>query len=221
MTYLVGRTLYDRRAGLCAAALMAVFGPLVEFSVNGRGYTLAALLMLVDLWLAAKLLRQTRLRQWAAFVACSVVAVYTVPTTAYGIAIVAVWMTMCALRRPRQVRAVGELALACAVAAGLSLLLYSRVLGQPGWTAVTPVPVDWSSITNLISSVWDNWNVDVPHPVDWIVAASFLTATALHRRIASTRYPSPLRPSWRSSGSSRSGSFRPIRGTGSSCCPCI
>jgi hypothetical protein len=189
MTYLVARRLYNPRAALCAAALTAAVGPLVEFSVNGRGYTLAALLMLICLWLATELLHRASLRLWAAFVVCAVVAVYTVPTTAYGIAVVAVWMTMCALRSPRQLRLVGELAIASILAAGLSLLLYSRVLGQPGWTAVTPVPVEWTPIKNLVSTVWENWNSDTPHPVDWIVAASFLTATALHRRIAQHAVP--------------------------------
>lgn len=192
MSYLVARTLYSRRAGLFAAALIATVVPLVEFSVNGRGYTLGALLMLISLWLAAKLLQDSRPRYWAAFVGCSVIAVYTVPTMAYGVVTVAVWMGMVALlgSRPRRVRLVVELACALVVVAGLSLLLYSPVLGQPGWSAVEPVPVDWAPIGNLVSLVWENWNRDIPHPIDWIVASGFLVSIVLHRRIA--RHPVPV-----------------------------
>ena len=190
MSHVVGRTLYDRRAGLCAAALVAAFGPLVDYSVNGRGYTLGALLILVALWLAAKLLQESRLLLWAAFVACSTVAVYTVPTMAYGVAVVAVWMAACALWGTRRWRLVAELGLACALTAGLSLLLYSAVLGQAGWNAVEPVPVAWSPIWDLVSRVWENWNSDAPHPLDWIVAGCFLVATVLHRRVA--RHPVPV-----------------------------
>jgi uncharacterized membrane protein len=59
-SYVVARALYDRRAGLCAAALVAAFGPLVDYSVNGRGYTLGALLVLAALWLAGRLLTSDR-----------------------------------------------------------------------------------------------------------------------------------------------------------------
>jgi uncharacterized membrane protein len=189
MSHLVARTLYDRRAGLCAAALVAASGPLVDYSVNGRGYTLGALLMLLALWLATKLLRESRLRLWGAFVTCSTVAIYTVPTMAYGVGVVAVWMAACALWARRRVLLVAQLGLACAVIAGLSLALYSPVLGQAGWTAVDPVPVSWSPIAHLASRVWENWNSDAPHPLDWIVAGCFLAATFLHRRIAQHRVP--------------------------------
>jgi uncharacterized membrane protein len=190
MSYLVARTLYDRRAGLCAAVLIATFGPLVDYSVNGRGYTLGALLMLIMLWLAAKLLRDSRPLMWAAFVTCSTLAIYTVPTMAYGVAVVAAWMAACAVWETRAVRLVAQLGLACALVAGLSLLLYSPVLGQAGWTAVDPVPVNWSPIAHLATRVWEHWNSDAPHPLDWVVAACFLAATFLHRRIA--QHPVPL-----------------------------
>jgi 4-amino-4-deoxy-L-arabinose transferase-like glycosyltransferase len=189
MSYLVARTLYDRRAGLCAAALVATSGPLVDYSVNGRGYTLGALLVLMGLWLAAKLLLRSRLLLWGAFVTCSTFAIYTVPTMAYGVAVVAVWMGACALWEGRRVRLVAQLGLACAVIAGLSLVLYSPVLGQAGWTAVDPVPADWSPIAHLVSRVWENWNSDAPHPLDWIAAACFLVATVVHGRIAKQRVP--------------------------------
>jgi 4-amino-4-deoxy-L-arabinose transferase-like glycosyltransferase len=191
MAYVVARMLYDRRAGLCAAALIATFGPLVEYSVNGRGYMLGALLVLVALWLGGLLLRsERRLGLWIAFGAASTIAVYTVPTMAYGIAAVAMWIALCALLDGGRVRLVVELGVACAAAGGLSVLLYSAVLGQPGWTAVDPVPGAWSPIWQLISHTWEHWNSDAPHPVDWIVAACFLAATVVHRRIS--RYPVPL-----------------------------
>jgi 4-amino-4-deoxy-L-arabinose transferase-like glycosyltransferase len=185
-SYLVGRALYDRRAGLCAAALTAAAAPFVEYSVNGRGYTLGVLLVLTSLWLATRLPERSSRWLWAAFVLCSTLAVYTVPTMAYGVVTVAVWMGMVALLGPgpRKVRLVGELALALALIAALSVLLYAPVLGQPGWTAVDPVPVRWSPLGRLVSSVWENWNRDARHPLDWIVAAGFLGSLVLHRRIA-------------------------------------
>src|SRR5436309_14893789 len=78
-SYLAARALYGRAAALWAAALAAGFAPLVDYSVDARGYTLGILLMLLVLWLAAELLERPRRAAWPAFVACSPPAVHPVP----------------------------------------------------------------------------------------------------------------------------------------------
>ena len=190
-TFAVTAALYDRRAALLAAALAAGFAPLVDYSVDGRGYALGILLALAALWLAAELLRRRTLWAWAAFVACCALAVYTVPIMAYAVTTVALWMAACALlARPPRVRLVIELAVALAVAAGIAVLLYSATLGQPGWSYPPPLPARWGPITDLIARVWGNWNRAAPHPLDWLVAVGFGVSLATHRRIA--RHPLPL-----------------------------
>src|SRR4051812_37165833 len=95
--YLVARSLYGRSAARWAAGLTATSAPLVDYSVNGRGYSLGVLLTLIALWLATVLLRAPSRWAWAGFVASSALAVYTVPTMAYGIAIVVLWLVLAAL----------------------------------------------------------------------------------------------------------------------------
>ena len=192
VAYLVARRLYDAHAALWAAALTAGFAPLIDYSVNGRGYALGTLLVLVALWLGTLLVERPRTWAWAGFVICSALAIYTVPTMAAGVVLVALWMAGTVLlgRRPLDLRLLVGLALALAATAGLSLLLYSAVLGQPGWTAVHSLPRSWGSIRHLASAVWSNWNRADPHPLDWLVAAGFLISIVLHRRIA--RDPLPL-----------------------------
>lgn len=187
--YLAARRVFaDRLAGLWAAALTAGFGPLVDYSVNGRGYTLGALFVVLALWLGAVLLdgspsswgsSRSAWAAWAGFVVCSVLAVYTLPTMAIGVAAVALWM---ALNWVRTWRKLVVLAGALTVAGGLSLLLYSAVLGQHGWTAVTPAPREWGAVKALASAVWENWNRAAPHPLDWLVAAAFLVSVAVGLR---------------------------------------
>ena len=178
VSYLLARRLFDPVAGLWAAALTATAAPIVDYSVNGRGYTLGALFMLLSLWLGARLLERDSRREWAAFVLCCVLAVYTLPTMAIGIAIVALWMLL------KDRRIVLRLGLALAATAALSLLLYAAVLGQTGWDAVTPLARDWSSVTGLAGDVFANWNRAAPHPLDWIIAAGFLASLFVDWRLA-------------------------------------
>ena len=190
--YLAARELYDRWAGIWAAALATGFSALIDYSVNGRGYTLGILLVVLSLWIAARLLRRPRRREWALLVVLWTLAVYTVPTMAFGVAAVAAWMVGTALLRHerRDVGLVVRLGVVLALAAGLSLLLYSGVLGQAGWTFVKPVPTDWTPLAHAASRVWRVWNHAQPHPLNWLVGAGFATALVLHRRIA--RHPVPI-----------------------------
>jgi 4-amino-4-deoxy-L-arabinose transferase-like glycosyltransferase len=52
--YLAARALYGRSAGLVAAGLVTGLAPLIDYSVDGRGYMLGTLLIVVSLWLAAR-----------------------------------------------------------------------------------------------------------------------------------------------------------------------
>jgi uncharacterized membrane protein len=187
--YAAAARVYDARTGLWAAALTATAAPLVDYSVNGRGYTLGALLVVLSLWLGAVLLERSTPWAWAGFVACCVLAVYTLPTMAIGIAAVALWMGANALLR-RDWRLVAPLAAALLVAGGLAALLYSAVFGQDGWHAVKPVAMEWHSIEALAGGVFDNWNRAAPHPLDLLLAAGFVASLVVHGRIA--RRPVPV-----------------------------
>jgi uncharacterized membrane protein len=178
VSYLVARRLFDPVAGIWAAALTATSAPLVDYSVNGRGYTLGALFVLLALWLAARLLERDSRREWAGFVLCCVLAVYTLPTMAIGVAIVALWIVL------KDRRILLPLGIALAAAAALSLLLYSAALGQTGWDAVTPLARNWHSVTGLAGDVFDNWNRAAPHPLDWLIAAGFIASLFIDWRLA-------------------------------------
>src|SRR4051794_14280558 len=180
--FLAARRLYDQNAGLFAAALAATFGPLVDYSVNGRGYTLGALFVVLSLWLGAVALDEGRRAAWVGFVLCSAAAVYTLPTMAIGVAAVALWMAGNAAVEKRW-RVVLILAGAVLAIGLLSLLLYSAVLGQRGWTAVTEAPREWHSIKALASAVWENWNRTALHPFDWLVAAGFVAGVVRRPRL--------------------------------------
>lgn len=188
--YLAARALHSRRAALWAAALTAGYAPLVDYSVNGRGYALGTLFTVTALWLAARLLdRPRRTREWIALGACFVLAVYSVPTFAFAVATVAGWMAAVVLLRRDRATAV-RLALTLAASAGVAAALYIPTFGQAGWDWASVIGQGSGSVGDVAERVWDHWSRAVPHPLDWLVLAGFAVSLALHRRLA--RHPLPL-----------------------------
>lgn len=188
--YLAARELYSKGAALWAAALSAGFAPLIDYSVNGRGYALGALFTVLALWLGARLLDGPRQRrEWVALGACFVLAVYSVPTFAFGVATVASWMAAVALLRHDRAN-LGRLAVTLAGAAAVALLLYAHTFGQSGWFWAKVIGGFSGSVGDVADRVWDHWSRAAPHPLDWLVAAGFLISLGLHRRLA--RHPLPL-----------------------------
>jgi len=198
MVYLAAARLYDRRAALWSAGIVAGIAPLVYMSANGRGYVPGIALSLAALWLAARLLEaraRAGLQLWFAYVLCCALAVYFVPTMAYAIATVTAWAASVALVR-RAAWTASAFVVATAVAAGLDVALYSAVFGAHGWDAVPALGSGrlaaggLGSAGELFDAAWASWNRGAPHPLDWLVAAGFLASLALHRRLA--RHPVPL-----------------------------
>jgi MFS family permease len=188
-SWLAGRELYGPRAGLWAAALTAAFGPLVEFSVNGRGYAIGALFVVLSLWAGARILAGDRAPAVAAFVVSATLALYAVPTMVYGLGAVGVFLAAGALLG-RDWRGVLTLVLGAGLAALFTWLLYRPLFGQPGWTIQPPLPDVWHLKTDLARSTWEVWNRTTPHPLDWIAALGFVASVPAHGRIG--RHPAPL-----------------------------
>ena len=185
-TYLVGRAHYDGVVGVVAAGLVAASSPLIEYSVNARGYALAAVFAMALFVVAPYLAREGNGAGWALFVLIAVLGMYSVPTTAYAVAAVTVWLaaTMVVERRPIARR----LAAALVAIAALTALLYSPalLLGQPGVTSND----DW--VTDPAAWLGDAvgfWLRDLPAPLAALLGAGALASIVLHRRLSRERVP--------------------------------
>jgi uncharacterized membrane protein len=198
ITYLAAARLYDRRAALWAAGIVAGIAPLVHLSANGRGYVPGIALSVAALWLAARLLEGragSAFHLWIAYILCCALAVYFVPTMAYAVATVTAWAAAVALLR-RATWTASAFVVATAVAAALDVGLYSAVLGAPGWDVIPALgharqqAGGIGSAAELVDAAWGSWNRGAPHPLDWLLAAGFLASLVLHRRMA--RHPVPL-----------------------------
>jgi hypothetical protein len=180
--FLAARRLYDRRAGLWAAALTATAGPIVEFSVNARGYALGGMFVVASLWLAARLLDGRRTWEIAAFAACAALAVYSVPTMGYGLLAIGLWAGGTALLRVRSdARPAIQLAIATALAGLLAYLLYLPTIGDPAW-GTAGLPPTWESRRVSLELAWTFWMRTTPFPLPTLLAFAFAAAFVVDRR---------------------------------------
>lgn len=134
-TYAAGSALYDREAGLLAAALVAGSAPMVEYSVNARGYTLTWLATVLLVAVGARLVARRDPAAWACWIMIATLGLYAVPTMALALFAISAWMALNMLAIGAQRRLV-ELAVALGITGALVLLFYADVLGQPGWSYV-------------------------------------------------------------------------------------
>ncbi len=104
LTYALGK-LYDERAGLVAAGLMAMAPLAVYYSQETRGYMLLTALILIATLAAARLLNgDRRKRVWFAYIASLVLALYTHYFAAFAWAAINVGYIMPDLRGFRKPR---------------------------------------------------------------------------------------------------------------------
>jgi hypothetical protein len=131
LMYATARRFAGRDAGVIAAGLISVSGPFILYSVNARGYTLQAVLLVIMLYVAAELVDGAPRIYWAWFSVAAVAGFWTSPTMLYSYLIAAVWLLWAGGRRllgpPLIWGAIGALAV---------IFLYMPVLVVSGPDAV-------------------------------------------------------------------------------------
>ena len=176
-------------AGLVAALFVAAAPPLIAYSANARGYSIALLLFVLQLRLSlglgdpgpgsAEPQRADSGRRpwtWVAWVACGALAIWTVPTAVMGVLFAAIWLLAMRVGHGRWRGAVAPL-LACAATGAVALALYAPVLGQRGFTVerFTAPP-----IRQLATTLAHAWTAGIAAPL--IAVAVLLALYGLARR---------------------------------------
>jgi hypothetical protein len=201
--YLAARMFYGRNTALLTAAALASSSFLIEYSTNGRGYSLLVLVFLLVLALARYVAVSGNAAGWCLLALLTVIGFYTIPLMLHAFGTVAVWIVLSALARdtvtpPRAV--LRNLALWTAVAAVFTFALYLPVLVVTGIAPLiahpSTIPHPWpgliANLRVLGFDVWSTWNRDIP---DWLaiaLAAGFVVSLLPGRRAAQTRIPLPL-----------------------------
>lgn len=189
-TWAGGRALYDSATGLWAAGLVAASSVLIEYSVQARGYTLAALCFCGLLVLGRRTLDAPSWPVAAGFAALGAVAVATIPSMALAVATVATWVTACAVLERRR-RPLGPtlrvLAVGVGASAATALAIYVPLRDATGF--------DYNAFLysedGRLDALWDlarrilvQWHDGLPLAIALAVGAACAAGLALHRRLA-------------------------------------
>jgi uncharacterized membrane protein len=196
VTYQVGKHLFNSETGLLAAAFVAASSPLIEYSVNARGYTLLVLSASILVLVAAHLLERESLSLWIRFSVFSSLGFYTVPVMLYPFSGVVVWLALSFVAKGEERRLFSLLA-ACTAVAILTVLLYLPVMLRSGAAAVIDNAfvraLSWAEfaqdLPESLVQTWQLWNRDIPLVLQLLLLLGFLISLLFHGRISRFRIP--------------------------------
>jgi hypothetical protein len=202
--YLLGSLLYDRKAGLLSAGLLAASAAMVEFATNARGYTLVTLFTLLIFGLGAYFKAHRNGLTWVLFVLFSALGFYTIPIMLYPFGMVMAWLFFSALLGDVDPDYGGSF-IPLLVSAGvgvvfLTALFYLPVFRSMGVQAVVGnrfvSALEWDdfseSVVARLRNTWLFWNTSVPPFVSVVTVAGFLISLVFHWKISRQRLPYAL-----------------------------
>lgn len=197
-TFVLARLLYGRAAGLLAAGFVAASSTLVEYSANARGYTIVALLTLIALIAATRVVDDDATAAWAVLALSLALGLYAVPVMLYPAGGILLWIAASRLAGGQPARPVLLRILGCSlVATTIAVLLYAPVLIASGPRSITSnefvAPTSWADVAGrLPGHFWDTlttWGRDLPTGVEIALAALLAASLLLTPRLSRYRIP--------------------------------
>jgi hypothetical protein len=200
LSYLVIRRFYNAHAALFTASLVGSSSPLIEYSVNARGYTWIAVFFLATLVAVGALVRRHQAACWWLFGVSSVLGFYTIPIMLYPFGIAVTWFLLSAALQPtpQRGRQFVPLLYSLLLIALAILVLYLPVIAVSGVHALIGnryvVPLSGhafaAGLPYALQETWAQWQRDLPAGLNLLLVGGFVTAHLFHRRLA--RAPIPL-----------------------------
>lgn len=200
--YLTARRFFSRAQALGAAALVAVVPVFIDYSVNGRGYTILFLCTLLLTNFAGILVNHQSKSALIAYVLTAAIGFYTIPIFLYPMAGVSFWVAATYLfgdePSPSKVRKLTIFFSTCVLAGLLTLILYSPViLFGTGFSSISGnefvQSLDWPTfLANLdprIENAWNKWMIGLGPMLEYLFLGGFLLSLFFYRKISNQKLP--------------------------------
>ena len=197
-TYWVIKELYNKKAGILAAALTTPSVYLISYSTDGRGYTIQILVFLLLVGLAVRIMRTGKTIEWVGFVLLGIIGFYTMPTTTYFFGAVVVWMglsAICGDTQDAKWNFIKKLIGSCFVTVVVTIMLYIPVVMNSGiegitsnmWVKSLPVSTFIKGIPGHLSETWMMWNDGMFIGITGLLLLGFFTSIIFHKQISKQR----------------------------------
>jgi hypothetical protein len=202
--YITARRFFSQYQALTAAGLVAVLPLFINYSVNGRGYTMLVLFALLLANFAGILVvRQTK-AALIAFTLTAALGFYTIPIFLYPMAGISLWVAVTYLfaNETRQDAArLRKLAIflgACLLAGLLTVVLYSPVIFfGSGLSSIVGNEIvkslTWSTfVENLdprLLKAWNKWMIGISPSIEYLFLGGFLLSVLFYRKVSNQRLP--------------------------------
>ena len=203
--YIAARRFFSQHQALAASGLVAVIPLFINYSVNGRGYTMLVLFALLLANFAGILVVQRSKPALLAFTLTAALGFYTVPIFLYPMAGISLWVvfTLFLTKVPQQekLRRLAEFLGACLVAGVGTLLLYSPViLFGSGLSSIVGNEIvkalSWSTfLENLdprLLKAWNKWMIGIGPIFEYVFLGGFLISVLFYRKVSDRKLSLPL-----------------------------
>lgn len=203
--YIAARRFFSEYQALAAAGLLAVMPLFINYSVNGRGYTMLVLVSLLLTNFAAILVFQKSNAALIAFIFTAALGFYTIPIFLYPMAGVSFWVVFTYLFAreswSERLRKVGVFLGACLLAGLLTALLYSPVIiFGSGLSSIIENEIvkslRWSTfVENLdprLLKAWNKWMIGIGPSFENVFLVGFLVSVLFYRKVSNQKLLLPL-----------------------------
>ena len=200
--YLAARRFFTRSQSLAAAAALAITPLLIEYSANGRGYTLLTLFALLLTNFAGIIIKKQTIAALIGYGITAALGFYTIPIFLYPMAGISLWLVVSYLIETNpwrdKVRKIIIFFLTCAIAGVLTLLLYSPVIfwGTGIASLVSNEIVEsqnwFTFVANLsprLTNTALNWMTGIAPAFRPLLLGGFAISLLFYRRVSNQTLP--------------------------------
>ena len=200
--YIMARRFFTQHQALAAAGLVAVIPLFINYSVNGRGYTMLVLLALLLANFAGILVVRESKTALIAFTITAALGFYTIPIFLYPMAGISLWVVFTYLfskdPQPVKLHKLGMFLGACLVAGFLTLVLYSPVIiFGSGLSSIIGNEIvkslSWSTfVENLdprLLKAWNKWMIGITPTFEQVFLGGFLVSMLFYRKVSNQKLP--------------------------------
>ena len=203
--YIAARRFFSEHQALAAAGLVAVIPLFINYSVNGRGYTMLVLFALLLTNFAGILVTRKSNAALIAYILTAALGFYTIPIFLYPMAGISLWVVVTYLFSPapwsERLRKLRVFLGACLLAGLLTLILYSPViLFGSGLSSIISNEIvrslSWSTfLENLdprLLKAWNKWMIGIGPTFEVVFLGGFLVSALFYRKVSSQKLFLPL-----------------------------